>query len=113
MPVPITELASLQRLKLLRVGSKQFAPLLLPPGFANLAAKLSELVLECADWPAIPQVTHTFQSNPILSQTALIHANAPFLNHRLPAGCFGRRDCSVLFVMGVSVKVRSCQLSRT
>ncbi|CAL8470608.1 g10150 [Coccomyxa elongata] len=55
MPVPITELASLRRLKLLRVGSKQFAPLLLPPGFANLAATLSELVLECADWPAIPQ----------------------------------------------------------
>ncbi len=68
MPVPITELASLRRLKLLRVGSKQFAPLLLPPGFANLAASLSELVLECADWPAIPQVTHTSASNSFVFQ---------------------------------------------
>lgn len=63
MPVPITELASLRRLKLLRVGSKQFAPLLLPPGFAHLAATLTELVLECADWPAIPQVTHLHASS--------------------------------------------------
>lgn len=57
IPPPISELGALRRLKLLRVASKQFAPLLLPPGFANLGATLTELVLECADWPAIPQVT--------------------------------------------------------
>ncbi|EIE22610.1 L domain-like protein [Coccomyxa subellipsoidea C-169] len=55
IPPPVTELVSLRRLKLLRVVSKQFAPLLLPPGFANLGATLTELVLECTDWPAIPQ----------------------------------------------------------
>lgn len=56
IPPPFTKLGSLQRLKLLRVASKQFAPLLLPPGFASLGATLTELVLESADWPAIPQV---------------------------------------------------------
>jgi len=56
IPAPVTELRGLRRLKLLRIASKQFAPLLLPPGFANLAPTLSELVLESADWPAIPQV---------------------------------------------------------
>ena len=59
IPPPVTELVSLRRLKLLRVVSKQFAPLLLPPGFANLGATLTELVLECTDWPAIPQVQPT------------------------------------------------------
>ena len=56
IPAPVAELRELKRLKLLRIASKQFAPLLLPPGFAGLAATLSELVLESADWPAIPQV---------------------------------------------------------
>lgn len=56
IPAPVTELQALRRLKLLRTASKQFAPLLLPPGFAGLAATLTELVLESADWPAIPQV---------------------------------------------------------
>lgn len=52
----MTELSALRRLKLLRIASKQFAPLLLPQGFAGLAGTLTELVLESADWPAIPQV---------------------------------------------------------
>ena len=56
IPAPVTELSALRRLKLLRIASKQFAPLLLPQGFASLAGTLNELVLESADWPAIPQV---------------------------------------------------------
>ena len=55
IPPPVTEVTSLRRLKLIRIASKQFSPLLLPPGFGALAASLTELVLECADWPAIPQ----------------------------------------------------------
>ena len=56
IPAPVTELRALRRLKLLRIASKQFAPLMLPPGFASLAPTLTEVVLEGADWPAIPQV---------------------------------------------------------
>ena len=70
IPAPIAELRELRRLKLLRIASKQFAPLLLPPGFAGLAATLSELVLESADWPAIPQVPtqpHSSQTPPTLA----------------------------------------------
>jgi hypothetical protein len=52
----VTELAALRRLKLVRPAQKHFSPLLLPPGFAGLAPCLAELVLEGADWPAIPQV---------------------------------------------------------
>jgi hypothetical protein len=56
IPRPVTDLTSLRRLKLLRLASKQFQPLLLPPNFGSLAAILTELVLESADWPTIPQV---------------------------------------------------------
>ena len=56
IPAPVTELRALRRLKLLRIASKQFVPLMLPPGFASLAPTLTEVVLESADWPAIPQV---------------------------------------------------------
>ena len=65
IPAPVTELPALRRLKLLRIASKQFAPLMLPPGLASLAPTLTEVILESADWPAIPHVrfgqsaTHT------------------------------------------------------
>ena len=52
----MAEVGGLRRLKLIRIASRHFSPLLLPPGFGALAASLTELVLECADWPAIPQV---------------------------------------------------------
>lgn len=56
IPPSATDLTSLRRLKLLRIPLKQFSPLLLPPNFGSLAATLTELVLESADWPQIPHV---------------------------------------------------------
>ena len=56
VPASVADLSALRRLKLLRIASKQFAPLMLPPKFASLAPSLTEVVLESADWPAIPQV---------------------------------------------------------
>ena len=75
IPVPVTELHELKRLKLLRIASKQFAPLLLPPGFASLAATLSELVLESADWPAIPQVSFEACAIPTPPRLAHMHSS--------------------------------------
>ena len=75
IPAPVTELQELKRLKLLRIASKQFAPLLLPQSFASLAATLIELVLESADWPAIPQVLMQSRAIPTPPMLVRMHSS--------------------------------------
>ena len=85
IPAPVAELRELRRLKLLRIASKQFAPLLLPQGFAGLAATLSELVLESADWPAIPQVLTYSRASPTpahVGSRAKLRARLHFMAER-------------------------------
>ena len=103
IPAPVAELRQLRRLKLLRIASKQFAPLLLPPGFASLAATLSELVLESADWPAIPQVLTQPLASQIPPTLACMHSSG--------LGCqfHGKETCSHLIAAVQMQSPRPCR----